>query len=54
MTFNGAQALLASVWSDVSITVSVSPSATWSNVVVTVSGQASAGVAFTVTNAPAI
>ncbi len=53
VTFNGA-AGTPTTWSATSITVPVPTGATTGNVVVTVAGQASNGVAFTVTVAPSI
>lgn len=53
VTFNGTTAT-ASSWSASSITAAVPSAATSGNVIVTVGGQASPGVAFTVTPAPGI
>ncbi len=53
VTFNGTTATATS-WSTSSITATVPSAATTGNVVVTVGGQASTGVAFTVTSAPSI
>jgi len=53
VTFNGVSAAAASAWSASSITVTVPTGATSGNVVVTVGGQASNGVAFTVSAANA-
>ena len=54
VTFGGVSAGVASAWSDSSITALVPSGAATGNVVVTVDGQASNGIAFTVTIPPAI